>query len=79
MFLKNREVRISLDKPAKKKPENVDEMIAQEIGVSVNNVIKGVAKDLLKPAAISIVGAVIIFKVVDAACEIAVKKTKAAE
>ena len=76
MFLKNRKVVISLDKPNTKKPENFDEMAAQEIGTSTANIIKGVAKDLLKPAAFIVVGSIVTVKVVDTICDIAFEKTK---
>lgn len=75
MFLKNREVRISLANTNEKKTEDFDEMVATEIGKSAVNVITGMAKELLKPAAIIVVGSIVTVKVVDVICDIAFEKT----
>lgn len=76
MFLKNREVRISLDKTSKK-TTSPEDGVAKTIGESSANIINGVIKDLLKPSAIAVVGAVIAIKVVDTLCTIAIEKTTA--
>ena len=58
-----------------KNEEELDEVLAQEIGKSAANVLNGVVEDILRPTAKIIVGSIVAVTVVSAVCKIAVKST----
>jgi len=62
-----------------KKTEDSDPTMADAIGESSARLVNELAKDFVKYTAGAVAGAVVLYKVVDALSQIAVKKTKSAD